>query len=200
MPTWEDEIAKGFVPYHQLTVDDFRVDDNAHPEGVYFVSPFLHPNWHYLTTAKGGFWFAYIDKWVVSSGFDKNASSRKSKFREMKGALPHAQAYLDIYEIHARQLAALKPGELPSARANTVSEVIETLKKNMDAFLEEKYKALNTEADEFQKLTGHGANMKKVRELAKGIRSRLDALPAPATPAPNPASTTAPSPTPPPAK
>jgi hypothetical protein len=29
MPTWQDEIAKGLVPYHQLTVEDFRVDDKA---------------------------------------------------------------------------------------------------------------------------------------------------------------------------
>jgi hypothetical protein len=200
LPTWEDEIAKGCVPYHQLTVDDFRIDDQANPEGVYFVSPFIHPHWHYLTTGKGGFWYAYVDRWVVYSGFDKNASSRKSKFRDMKGALPHVQAYLDIYEICGRQLATLKPGELPSARGATPAEAIEILTKSMDAFLKEKYKAVDAEAQEFQKVTGHGANMKKVRELAKAIRKRLDALPAQTAPAPDSAATTTPTPSPTPAK
>jgi hypothetical protein len=183
LPTWQDEIAKGCVPYHQVTVDDFRIDDQAYPESLYMVSPFIHPHWHYLTTGKGGFWYAYVDKWVVYSGFDRNASSRKSKFREMKGALLHAQAYLDIYELCGRQLAALKPGELPSARGATPSEAIAILTKSMDAFLKEKYKLVDAEAEEFQKVTGHGTNMKKVRELAKAIRKRLDAVPAQTAPA-----------------
>ena len=29
LPTWQDEIAKGCLPYHQLTVDDFRVSNDA---------------------------------------------------------------------------------------------------------------------------------------------------------------------------
>ena len=194
LPTWEDEIAKGYVPYHQLTVDEFRIDDQVHPESLYLVSPFIHPNWHYLTTWKAGFWFAYIDKWIVYSGFDKNGSSRKSKFHEMKGALAHAQAYLDIYELGGRQLAALKPGELPSGRGATSAEAIETLTKGVDALLKEKYKQVDAEAEEFQKLTGHGTNMKKVRELAKGIRKRLEALSTQSPPAPEP--TPAPSPMP----
>jgi hypothetical protein len=201
LPTWQDEIAKGFVPYHQLTVDDFRIDDQSHGESVYFISAFIHPNWHYLTTGKDGWWYAYVDRWIVLSGLDKNGTSRKSKFREMKAALPHAQAYVDIYEIHGRQLAALKPGELPSARGATPPEAIEILTKSVNAFLQEKYKLLEAEAAEFQEATKHGANMKKVKELAKAIRKRLDALPAPTGPGYElPAATASPSPTPSPKK
>lgn len=179
-PNWEEKIAQGLLPYHQLTVEDFKIDDRAHPEGSYWIQPFVHPHWQYLLNWKDGWHYAYVVDWRVFSGFDKNASSRKSKFREMKRSLPFAQAYLDIFEIHARQLAALKPGELPSARAATPQEARTALQQNMDAFLKEKYKPMLAEIEEFVKATDRGRNEKKVRELGKAIRKRLDAIPAPA--------------------
>src|SRR5688572_19762611 len=116
----------------------------------------------------------------------------------MKRSLPFAQAYLDIFEIHARQLAGLKPGEFPSARAATPQEARTALQQNMDAFLKEKYKPMLVELEEFVKATNHGRNEKKVRELAKAIRTRLDAIPPPAklpdaaTPATTPVSSPSP--------
>lgn len=197
-PTWEEKMAKGLVPHHQLTAEDFKIDDQAHPEGGYWIQPFLHPHWQYLLKWKDGWHYAYIVDWLVFSGFDKNESSRKSKFREMKRSLPFAQAYLDIFEIHARQLAALKPGEFPSARAATPQEARTALQQNMDAFLKEKYKPMLAEIEEFVKATDRGRNEKKVRELGKAIRKRLDAIPAPAKPANAATPSATPVPNPPP--
>ncbi|HEV2803474.1 MAG TPA: hypothetical protein VGW57_00955 [Chthoniobacterales bacterium] len=177
MPTWQDEIAKGLQPYHQLTVEDFPIDDKAHPESSYWIKPFIDPRWHYIYMSKDGWIYAYVDQWLIFSGLDRNESSRKSKFKEMERALAHAQAYLDLNEIFARQLAALKPGELPSARGATPEEAGKILQQNLKAFLEQKYKTLYAEAAEFQKVTNHGANRKKVVELGKALRKRLDALP-----------------------
>lgn len=182
MPTWQDQIARGLVPYHQVTVDDFRVDDKTDPKSAYSIKPFIDPRYHYLLMQNGGWYYAYLQQWVIFSGLDKNQSWRKSKFKEMERALPHAQAWLDLNEIGARQLAALKPGELPSGRGATPPDAAEALRKNLDAFLKEKYKTLQAEGDQFQKATNHGANTRKVRELAKEIRKRLDALPAPTGP------------------
>jgi hypothetical protein len=179
MPTWQDKIAKGFVPYHQLTVEDFRIDDQAHPESGFWVRPFMHPHWKYILKRNGDWWYAYVDPWIIFSGFDKNESTRKSKFREMKRSLPYAQAYLDLHEIHARQLAALKPGELPSGRGATQQEAGAALHQSLEAFLKEKYQPLQSETEVFVKATKYGANEKKVRELAKEIRKRLDTIPAP---------------------
>jgi hypothetical protein len=189
LPTWQDQIAKGFVPYHQLTVDDFKIDDEAHPDASFWVSAFLHPRWHYLVKQNGDWFYAYVDQWIVFSGFDKNASSRKSKFREMKRSLPFAQAYVDIYEIHARQLAALKPGELPSGRGATREEAKAALEHNLDVFLKARYQPILTETDEFGKATDHGKKERKVLELGKAIRKRLDAVPASAAPGPEPPAT-----------
>ncbi|HEY8835805.1 MAG TPA: hypothetical protein VIM09_09495 [Chthoniobacterales bacterium] len=198
MPTWQDEIAKGLVPYHQVTAEDFRIDDKTNPDAGYSIKPFIDPRYHYLLMRNGDWYYAYLEKWVIFSGLDKNQSWRKSKFREMQRALPHAQAYLDLNEIGARQLAVLKPGELPSGRGATPPEAAAALHQNLDVFLKEKYKALQAEADEFQKATNRGTNTKKVIELGKAIRKRLDALPAPngpgydlpaGSPTPSPSST-----------
>jgi hypothetical protein len=180
MPTWEEKIAKGLVPYHQLTVEDFKIDDQAHPEASFWVRPFMHPHWQYVMKWKDGWHYAYIVQWIVFSGFDKNDSSRKSKFKQMKRSLPFAQAFLDLNEIHARQLAALLPGELPSGRGATQEEARVALQKNLEAFLKEKNQPLLTETEAFLKATNRGANEKKVLELGKAIRKRLDAIPVPA--------------------
>lgn len=198
MPTWQDQIAKGLMPYPQVTVDDFPIDDKTEPNMAYSIKPFIDPRYHYLLMRNGDWYYAYLEKWVIFSGLDKNQSWRKSKFREMQRSLPHAQTWLDLNEICARQLAALKPGELPSGRGATPPEAATALHQNLGAFLQEKYKALHAEGDEFQKATNHGANVKKVNELGKAIRKRLDALPVPtgpgydlpaATPAPSPSAT-----------
>ena len=180
MPTWEEKIAQGFVPYRQLTVEDFKIDDQAHPKSSFWVRPFMDPHWHFVLKGKDGWIYAYVVRWLVFSGLDKNDSSRKSKFKEMKHGLAFAQAFLDLNEIHARQLAALLPGELPSGRGATPAEARAALQTNLEAFLKEKYQPLITETEAFVKATNKGANQKKVVELGKAIRKRLDAIPAPA--------------------
>jgi hypothetical protein len=117
LPTWQDEIAKNFVPYHQLTTADFPIDDNVHKENSFWVAPFLH--YYYHTLAKptsGGFVYAYVTDWTIFSGLNKNDTSRRSKAGNMKEGLPYAQAVLDLNEICARQLAALAPGDLPGGK------------------------------------------------------------------------------------
>jgi hypothetical protein len=176
-PTWQDMMAKGIVPYHQLTVDDFLVNDKAHPEANFYIQATILPRYHFILKPHSGFAFATVDQWMVFSGVDKNATSRKSKFKAMKEALPYAQAILDLNEIHARQIAALKPGELPEVRGNSFEEARTQLTVKLNAFLEVKYKESKAETEAFIKATDHNANRKKVRTLAAKIRKRLEATP-----------------------
>ncbi len=190
-PTWQDEISKGYLPYHQLTVDDFPIDDKAHPEIPYFAQPFLHPFYHYeMGLGSGGFVYAYITDWIVFSGFDKNLSSRKSKFREMKAFLPYVQTLLDILELHARQFAALKPSDLPIGQAETFEKAHDQLDDRFRALDQTKASEAAKEAAAFSKATDNGRNQKKVRELAAEIKKRLAATPSinpPSQPSPTPA-------------
>lgn len=210
-PTWQDAMARGLIPYHQLTVDDFPINDKAHPKHNFYVRTGIAPQYHFMIKPYNGFAYAHIDQWMVFAGLDKNQTSRKSTFKTMKAELPYAQAFLDINEIHARRIAALKPGELPNARGNSFEEAKTELTRKLKEFLDMKYKESEAEVAAFSKATKNGADKKKVRELTAKIRKRLKATPAttvpfpelPATPPPvgavtpsAPAVPAAPSPTP----
>jgi hypothetical protein len=136
-PTWKDEIAKGYLPYHQLTAQDFPINDEAHPKAAFWLQPFAHQFWHcVLKPASNGFVYAYVTDWIVFSGFDKNLSSRNSKFREIKTFLPYMQALFDISELHARKYAALKPGELPSGQGETFEKARAQLDDRLQAMFQ----------------------------------------------------------------
>ena len=178
-PTWKDETAKGYLPYHQLTAEDFPINDEAHPKIAFWLQPFAHQFWHYaLKPSSNGFVYAYVTDWVVFSGFDKNLSARNSKFREMKTFLPYIQALLDISELHARKYAALKPGELPSGQGETFEKARAQLDDRLRAIFQTKAWDAQKEIDEFEKTTNKGQNQKKVRELAAEIKKRLAELPS----------------------
>jgi hypothetical protein len=176
-PTWQDAMAKGLVPYHQLTVDDFPINNKAHPENSFYIQTAADPQYHFIIKPYNGSYFAYIDEWVIFSGLNKNETSRKSRFKTMKAALPYAQAILDISEIHLRQLAALKVGELPQTRGNTSEEAQAQLLVKIKEFLAAKSKDSEAEVEAFMKATGRGTNEKKVLALAAEIKKRLEATP-----------------------
>src|SRR5947207_2833358 len=117
--TWQDEMAKGIVPYHQLTVDDFQIKDDAPPKYGFYIRGAIDSQYHFIVKpAANGFLYGYVVQWTVFSGLDKQKTYRKRSYKEMKASLQYAQAILDLNEISARRLAALKPGELPSVRGN----------------------------------------------------------------------------------
>ena len=65
MPTWQDEIAKGHLPYHQLTADDFSVDDKAHPDALYWVKTFIDPQYRFDLKPHSGWVYAYVTDWII---------------------------------------------------------------------------------------------------------------------------------------
>ncbi len=209
MPTWKELTDEGIAPYRQLTVDDFPVDDTVHASFGFIIRPTIQPRYHFTIKPHGGFAFAYVDQWLVFSGFNKKETTRKSKFKTMKEELPYAQALLDISEIHARQMGALKTGELPNARGNTFEQAEAEIRRRMNEFMEAKFNQAKAEMEAFAKETKNGTDKKKVRQLAAVIRKRLDTTPATTVPFPAvPSATATPgtavspsagSPTPPPA-
>jgi hypothetical protein len=172
MPTWQDEIAKGHLPYHQLTGDDFPVDDKAHPDAIYWVKTFVDPQYRFDLKSHSGWVYAYVTDWMVYSGFDRSESSRKSSFHGMKAELPFAQALLDISEIHARELAAFKTGELPQGRGASMQAAQADLEKKIASPCEQKYKEVEIESDALAKATNNGENKKKTLEMAAGDQEK----------------------------
>ncbi len=178
-PTWQDMLAAGIVPYRQLTMDDVRIDDKADPKHAFYIRTAIEPRYHYFFKPHtNGFVYAYIDQWLVFSGLNKKDSWRKSKFKTMKAELPYAQALLDINEIHARQLAALKAGELPQGRGANFDEARADMETKLKQFVDAKYAQSEAEMRAFAEATKNGTDKSKVKQLAAEIRKRLDAIPA----------------------
>jgi hypothetical protein len=190
--SWQDEIAKNLVPYHQLTVEDFQVDDHKHPESDYTVKTFIDPQYHYLEhLSDNGIVRVYVADWTIFSGLDKNDTVRKSSVRDMKQRLPYAQALFDLGEIRARELAALTPAQLPSAQGDTAESARANLDAKVKALCAEKFGQARAGMTAFEKATRKGNDRNKVRQLAGEIRKRLDALPPVQTPTPGPSSSPA---------
>lgn len=186
--TWEEAISKGIVPYRQLTVADFPINEKAYPKHGFYVKTAIIPRYHFMLKPYNGFAYAFIDQWLVFAGLDKNETSRKSRVKNMKAELPYAQALLDLTEIYARQIATLKPGELPEGRGNSFEEAQADLTSKLNIFMDAKYKISDAESEAFMKATGHGENKKKVRELGTEIKKRLEATPATTVPYTEPSS------------
>jgi hypothetical protein len=109
----------------------------------------------------------------------------------MKNQLPFAQALLDINEVYARQLAALKSGDLPRGSGPSFEAAKKDLEGRMNVFLNQEYEKMGAERATFLRATDQGQNKKKVQELGTGLKKRLEGL---ATLAPSPIPSATPSP------
>ncbi len=181
-PSWQDEIARGYLPHRQLKVEDFPINDKTDPSSAFALKSFIHPRPHYLVRPGDGVVEVAIDQLLIFSGLDRSATWRKSSFKEMAAALPYAQALLDLNEIYARQLAAEPVSSLPQVRntngADATTELDGVLKELVNAQL----KLVQAETEALSKATDGGHNAKKVREKAAEIRTRLKATPATTVP------------------
>ena len=179
LPAWKDEIAQGFLPYHQLTAADFPASDSADNEKGFFVKPFIDPRYQGLLHSNRGWVHAYVKQWQVFSGLDRMATYRNRRFRDMKASLPYAQAILDLNELHARRLAVVPPDGFPECRAGTEKEAVAGLQEKINLLCQKVYDDLNCETDAFAKATDNGQNKEKTRKLAAEISERLQAMSAP---------------------
>jgi hypothetical protein len=174
-PTWRND-PENFVLYHQLKPEEFPINDKVHKDSGFWMEPGLRPSYQFYYHG-GGLVYAYISNWQIISGVDMKEMSRKSGLRDIKAELPYAQAVLDIYEVHARELNQLKTGDLPSGSGPDVAAAQRDLEGKLRVFLESKHDEIQREMDELARKTDKGRNRAKVRELALAIKKRLDALP-----------------------
>lgn len=179
-PTWRND-RENFVPYHELKPEEFPINNKVHKDSGLWMEPGLRPSYQFYYHG-GGLVYAYISNWHIVSGLYKKEMSRKSWLRDIKAELPYAQAVFDTYELHARELDQLKPGDLPSGSGPDMAAAQRDLEGRLRVFLESKHDEIQREIDALARKTENGRNRTKVHELAAAIRKRLDALPTPASP------------------
>ena len=189
--SWKDEIAHGYIPYKQLTIDDFPINDKTDPGNAFNIKPFVHPRPRFSVKQGDVMVEGAVEQWEVFSGFDRNLSWRKSTFKQMKDNLPVAQAVLDINEIYARRLGAMTPSELPQVRTTTMAEAELELAAKLSELVDANEKQIQAEIEAFSKATEGGHNTKLLREKADEIRKRLEATTPATVPYPQPPSAAA---------
>jgi hypothetical protein len=159
-----------------LRPEEFPINDKVHKNSGLWMEPALRP-YYQIQYRGGGLVYLYISDWRILSGINKSEMSRKSWLSDIKAELPYAQAGLDIYEVHARELNQLKTGDLPSGSGPDVAAARRDLEGKLIVFLESKHDEIQREMDELARKTDKGRNRAKVRELAIAIKRRLDAQP-----------------------
>lgn len=172
-PSWKEENAKGYFPYHRLTGADFPINDAVHPKYGMHTAGFFHLHYHDRWVAQNGHAVARITDWSVWSGFDRNKSSRKSWFKNVPETLPHEQGHLDINELHSKRLAETPLDKLPVGEGNTGEQAEADLARKMKALGDRVSAQVQKEQDRYDAETNHGQDPAKQREWSAVIQARL---------------------------
>ena len=169
----ENEVANGYLPYHELDGEDFRVNDILNPGSRIYTAGFFHYEYRYRYLGRQGDFTARVISWVVWSGFDRNKSSRKSWFTPTIEDLKHEQGHLDLNEIYSRRLADLNIASLPVGTGPDAQQAGEDLKKKIEALADQYSREAQSEQDKYDAETAHGRNAAKQREATAAIQVRL---------------------------
>lgn len=172
-PAWKKEIAHGCLPYHRLVRADFPVNDKAQHQYAMYTSGFFHYNYISHWATQNGHAIARITNWSLRSGFDRNASSRKSWFKYVERLLPHEQGHLDINELYSRRLANMKLDKLPIGEGANAGEAADNLRIKLKALAAKVSRDDQTEQDAYDARTAHGTNQSKQLAATAAIQKRL---------------------------
>jgi len=176
-PPWKEEIAKGYLPYHRLTVSDFPINDRGpdggHPGYGMYTYAFIHWRPEHQWIMQNGLVLDRITEWLVWSGFDRNKSWRKSWYKPVKETLPHEQGHLDIWELHLRPLTEMPLDKLPVGEGVDPQAASADLWRKLVALAERVVEEGKREQERYDLETAHGKNVSKQREWSAAIQARL---------------------------
>jgi hypothetical protein len=170
-PEWKEEIAKGFLPYRKLTMDDFPVDDQVSSSHWMHTEGFFHYEYKASWTESRGEATAKITQLTVRSGFNQKKSWKRGSV-STDVLLEHEQGHLDISELHANAIRFLSP--MPVGRGYTGQAAMDDLKAKLKAVCDKNIRDSQAEQDRYDTETNHGADKAKQKIWSAGLRRQLD--------------------------
>ena len=165
--------SEGYLPYHQLTTDDFPIREDPDAKKAAWIEVFLIYKYGYQLSARDGWFFAYVTEWNVRSGLNRNKSYRKRSLLPADFPLSYFQGFLDLNELHAHRLAAMKPGELPSGRGAGREAAEKSLAENLGALHHQVLTDRDVEFDTYAAVTQKGGDKKRIQVSTKDLKQRL---------------------------
>ena len=171
-PEWKDFISKGQMPYHKVTLSDFKTISDPNAKFISYTHTFTFFSYHFKIQ-RGDFVFARVDSSYVKSGIDRQNSWKTGSFGTFPQMLQHEQGHLDINELYARKLALRLSQMSYVGEGKTDAEAIENLKLQMEAL----YKKCAEERDsadlQYDQETEHGTNMTKQNTWSRYLSAQL---------------------------
>jgi hypothetical protein len=156
-PEWQANIRRGLLPYHQLTVGDFRAVDQ-HVSGTYaYTSGFMAFQYEAKLSGRGPY-RASLTSLKIRSGLDKSKTWYKRGLPNEREWLSHEQVHLDINEIAAYELASRSLGSFPSGTGSSPQAATDDLKRGLARFFEQFQQEVQSRQARYDKETHSGLN------------------------------------------
>ena len=172
-PEWKKEIAAGKVPYRKVTLDDYPVRDNEHPDTGMYTEGFLVVEYEAAWSERTRPAKAWVTSWTVRSGLNRTKSSRRSWFKDTTGMLPHEQGHLDINEIYAKAMIKRGKSDLPTGVGFRGVDALKDLDRKLEPIVNAILNANTAEQAKYDQETEGGMNPDKQKEWAKSIQERM---------------------------
>ncbi|MEZ0326836.1 MAG: hypothetical protein ACAH95_13130 [Fimbriimonas sp.] len=176
-PAAKEDLAKGLIPYHQLTWKDYKVVDSNDNKTAIYMGTYLLYSFKSKAAKSGAQYQATIAEIEIRSGLDSNKTWRSAKFPvEADRLLQHEQGHLDINEAGANGLRRAFKTKPPIGYGATADAAADDLRSKIKQMLSEsgdKTKALDAE---YERATDLGRNESqqiawngKIAILMKGL-------------------------------
>lgn len=171
-PDWRVKMAAGYLPYHRVLVEDFKVVDQAPTEDDIYTTGFVEFVYDTVVVSRRPY-VVGISRTRVWSGLDKNRSWRRTTLANPAKFLDHEQGHLDINELHAYRLA--KVTQFPKGSGADYRSAHADLVGKMNRFFRE-YDSLNQqEQDLYDRETRSGLDPVKQQAWRAALDVRLKA-------------------------
>lgn len=132
---WTDLMRGGFVPYHQLTLNDFRVAERVRGDQEAFTLGFIR--YRFEPSVSGTKTLtASVAKLRVWSGLDRNSTWRRPWLGVGHRFLAHEQHHLDINELAAHRFASTPANQLPTGTGENRDQALRDLASKIDIYFQ----------------------------------------------------------------
>ncbi|MBI1332344.1 MAG: DUF922 domain-containing protein [Armatimonadetes bacterium] len=173
-PAWKARMVFGKLPYHRLTGNDFRVDDQVASNDGVFTDGFINLDYRCrFVTIDRNHTTAILTEAHVASGFDTKTSWRRSGFTNPSVYLQHEQGHQDINELAARTLAGLIAQNKPEGAGVTKDDALRDLESKLRELYRQVSDQDHREQAEYDSQTNSGKDTKAQAVVTADMAKKL---------------------------
>lgn len=171
---WTDLIRGGLVPYHQLTLNDFRIAERGRGDSEAFTVGFIRYRFEPSVTGTSKV-TANVAKLRVWSGLDRNSTWRRPWLDARHPFLAHEQHHLDINELAAHRFANIPASQLPTGSGENRDQALRDLANKIDQYFQTVLREAQRQHDLYDRETRGGTDETAQRRWSNATTNALRA-------------------------